>query len=146
MVFSGGLKAGEILEIQGWLSAVENEAYFTQPSYDQRHGLESARYVGALRPTRRDLIRAALLHDIGKRRAGLGFIRRSLASAYTKLGGVPRGKWRSYLDHGPTAATELETLGAEPIVVDFARHHHGKRPDSISEADWAVLQEADQGA
>jgi hypothetical protein len=47
------------------------------------------------------------------------------------------------MEHGPAGAVELDILGAEPIVVDFARHHHGERPDSISKEDWAVLQEAD---
>jgi putative nucleotidyltransferase with HDIG domain len=144
VVFSTGLKPAEILEVQGWLSQVESGVYLAQPSYDQRHGLESARYVAEVQPMRRDLIRAALLHDIGKRRAGLGFIRRSLVSAYTKLGGVPGGRWRSYIDHGPGAAIELEALGAEPVVVDFARHHHGQRPESISQEDWTILQEADR--
>ncbi|MEX0667714.1 MAG: HDIG domain-containing metalloprotein [Acidimicrobiia bacterium] len=143
MVFSASLKSGEVHEIQGWLSTVESEVYFKQPSYDQRHGLEAARYLSGLQPMRRDLIRAALLHDIGKRQAGLGPIGRSLASAYIKLGGAPRGKWRSYVDHGPAAAKALEALGAEVIVIDFARHHHGQRPDSISELDWALLQQAD---
>ncbi len=94
-------------------------------------------------PLRRDLVRAALLHDIGKRQAGLGALGRSLASAHSKLGGVAKGKWRSYMEHGPAGAVELDILGAEPIVVDFARHHHGERPDSISGEDWTLLQAAD---
>jgi hypothetical protein len=56
---------------------------------------------------------------------------------------VARGKWLSYLEHGQAGALELDILGAEPIVVDFARHHHGGRPDSISEDDWTLLQAAD---
>ena len=126
------------------LSASEGESFFAQPPYDQRHGLEAARHVARHHPLRRELVRAALLHDIGKRQAGLGPFGRSLASAHTKVGGVAKGKWRSYIEHGPAGAVELEILGAEPIVVDFARHHHGKRPDSISEADWDVLQAADR--
>jgi len=92
---------------------------------------------------RRDLVRAGLLHDIGKRQSGLGPIGRSFASAHTKLGGVARGKWLSYLEHGHAGAVELEILGAELIVIDFARDHHGDRPASISEDDWTLLQAAD---
>jgi hypothetical protein len=57
---------------------------------------------------------------------------------------VARGKWLSYLEHGHAGAVELNILGAEPIVVDFARHHHGERPDSISVEDWTVLQASDR--
>ena len=92
---------------------------------------------------RRDLVRAALLHDIGKRQSGLGPIGRSFASAHTKFGGVARGRWLSYLEHGHAGAIELAILGVEPIVIAFARHHHGERPDSISVEDWDVLQASD---
>jgi hypothetical protein len=57
---------------------------------------------------------------------------------------VARGKWLSYLEHGRAGALELDILGTEPIVVDFARHHHGPRPDSISEGDWTLLQASDR--
>ena len=36
------------------------------------------------------------------------------------------------------------TEGAEEIVVEFARHHHGRRPATIREDDWDVLQSADR--
>ena len=137
------MKSDEVQEIRKWLSMTEAGAYFAQARYDQRHGLTAARHVASLQPGRNDLIRAALLHDIGKRHADLGPIGRSLASAYCKLGGRPRGKWRQYMDHGSAGGDELQALGAEPIVIDFTKHHHGDRPVSISPADWALLQAAD---
>ena len=140
---SAGLSPEEVEEIRGWLSPFEGESFFAQPVYDQRHGLEAARHVAGQQPLRRDLVRAALLHDIGKRQSGLGPIGRSFASAHTKLGGTAKGKWLSYLEHGHAGAVELDILGAEPIVVDFARHHHGERPDSIPEEDWTLLLGAD---
>jgi len=144
VVFSPGLNPTEAEQVRGWLSNDESEVFFAQPEFDQRHGLEAARHVAQLEPQRTDLIRAALLHDIGKRHAGLGPMGRTIVSVYIKLGGRPKGKWHSYLDHGQGAATELEALGAEPIVVEFAREHHGSRPELIAEEDWAVLQAADQ--
>ena len=143
VVLSSGLEPAEVEEIRQWTSPIEGGIFFAQPKYDQRHGLEAARHVSMRQPLRRDLIRAALLHDIGKRRAGLGPIERSFVSAYTKLGGVAKGRWRSYMEHGPNGSTELGDLGAEAVVVAFARHHHGSRPDSISEEDWNLLQAAD---
>ena len=130
-------------EIRGWLSGTEAGAYFAQAEHDQRHGLNAARHVASLQPGRKDLVRAGLLHDIGKRHAHLGPIGRSLASAYCKFGGRPRGRWRQYMAHGPAGGEELHALGAEPIVIAFAEHHHGGRPASISSADWALLQAAD---
>ena len=144
VVFSAGLTLEEVAETRSWLSPFEGESFFAQPAYDQRHGLEAARHLALQQPIRRDLVRAALLHDIGKRQSGLGPIGRSVASAHTKLGGVARGKWLSYLEHGHAGALELDVLGAEPIVVDFARHHHGERPASISEEDWTLLQASDR--
>jgi HD domain-containing protein len=144
VVLAKGLKPGEVDEIGFWLSREEGKAFFAQPGYDQRHGLESARHVLRRLPQREDLVRAALLHDIGKRHSDLGPLGRSLASIHAKLGGTARGRWRSYLEHGQWAGAELQTLGAEPIVVDFARHHHGERPESIAEAEWALLQAADK--
>ena len=41
-------------------------------------------------------------------------------------------------------ARELEDAGAELLVVMYARHHHGLRPDSISTQDWEVLDAADR--
>jgi hypothetical protein len=53
-------------------------------------------------------------------------------------------RWRLYRDHGETAASELESLGCEGVIVDFARHHHGERPLDIPNATWNLLQLADQ--
>lgn len=144
VILAKGLKPGEVDEIVIWLSPDESEAFFAQPSYDQRHGLDSARYVADLRPDRRDLVRAALLHDIGKRYSHLGPIGRGLASAHAKLGGKAKGGWLSYLEHGPAGGAELTALGSEPVVAEFARHHHGRRPESIAKADWDLLQAADK--
>jgi hypothetical protein len=139
------LRPGEIEQIRSWLRSGEPELFFAQPPFDQRHGYQAARIVLAGAPGRVDLIRAALLHDVGKRRAGLGPIGRSLASAWAKLGGASRGSWARYLAHGEMAAAELEATGAEPIVVQFARSHHGPRPAAIPEWDWELLQSADRG-
>lgn len=86
---------------------------------------------------------AALVHDIGKRHAGLGVMGRSLVSALSKLG-LPTGRrGQEYLSHGELGAVELEAAGIGGIAVDFARHHHGTRPDSIDSVTWRLLQQAD---
>lgn len=117
-------------------------AFREQMAADQRHGLDSARSVLA-RGARNELAVAALVHDIGKRHARLGVFGRSIASALSRLRLPTFGRFRDYLDHGPRGADELDALGCQGIVVEFARHHHGNRPHEISPADWEVLIAAD---
>lgn len=118
------------------------EAFFAQPDADQRHGLHAALHVMAESPSRLDLIRAALLHDIGKRHARLGAVGRVIASIAIRLRLPLTPRLALYRDHGPVAAGEL--AGLEPLVVEFARHHHSARPASIPAPDWELLVGADR--
>jgi len=138
------LTGDEGIEVREWLRTAELEAFFDQPVADQRHGLSCARFVASRLPHREDLIRSALLHDLGKRHARLGPIGRSLVTAWSKLGGRTKSRAHLYVQHGEAGAGELEALGVEALVSDFARHHHGERPPSIPAADWDVLQAADR--
>jgi putative nucleotidyltransferase with HDIG domain len=142
---AGPLTPEELRDVEVWLdSEGESGIFWEQSVADQRHGLEAARMVAAARPDRRDLIRAALLHDVGKRQSNLGVIGRSLASLCAKLRLPVRGSWRRYLNHGVLGARELASLGSGTLVVEFARHHHGRRPATIPVDDWEVLQRADR--
>jgi len=144
-VSAGRLTDEERREVETWLNGEKEAAiYWEQPVADQRHGLESARTTAAVRPGRRDLVRAALLHDVGKRHSELGVVGRSLASLFAKLRLPVRGSWRSYLDHGTLGAEELARLGSGQLVVDFAHYHHGSRPAALTVDDWEVLQRADR--
>ncbi len=128
--------------VSGWLrGANEETAFFGQSHADQRHGYSAALVVMRANPERIDLARAALLHDIGKRHAGLGPLGRVAASVAMRLRFPLRRRWALYRDHGPLAAAEL--AGAEPVVVEFARTHHGERPAAISPQEWDLLVRAD---
>jgi hypothetical protein len=88
--------------------------------------------------------RAALLHDVGKRHAGLGVLGRSLASGCRLFGIMPK-RWRTYYDHGRIGADELRDAEAETVVVEWTRvHADGERPPSIDTADWTSLKNADR--
>ena len=140
---AGPLTDDERRRVAALLRPAEVAPFLAQQDMDQRHALEAATRVADLFPDRTDLQRAALLHDIGKRHARLGVLGRVIASVAAKLGLGVRGRFRAYLEHGPAAAAELTELGAEPVVVAFARHHHDGRPDGIAASDWQVLTEAD---
>jgi putative nucleotidyltransferase with HDIG domain len=138
------LDASEHRQVHAVLRPEEYVVFDTQPVIDQRHGFEAMDSVRSVRGDRVDLQRAALLHDVGKRHARLGVFGRVVASLLAKLHLPVRGRLRLYLEHGRLAADELDRLGAEPIVIDFARDHHGERPSTITVEDWTLLQQADR--
>lgn len=138
------LIASEQNAVRNWLSEGERASFFAQPKVDQRHGYHAALTVIASGAEDRTLIRAALLHDIGKRHARLGVIGRVVASLLVLCGVPLRGRLLAYRVHGEIGAVELELIGAEPVVIDFARHHHRSRPVTIDATTWDLLQSADQ--
>ena len=145
VVLSRRLTPLEQAEVAPYLRfSMERDMFWGQPRADQRHGLEAARFVAAGCPGRHELIRAALLHDTGKRHARLGPVGRSWAVLRRAAGLAPTPRIASYLDHGKLGAYELAAAGAEPLVVAYTRHHHGERPDGIRSEDWDVLQDADR--
>lgn len=125
------------------LSAEEARIFFEQGAKDQAHGLAAALVVLESGQSTSDRLRAAMLHDIGKRSARLGVLGRVAASVLIKLGLPLTTRFTQYRDHGHVGAAELEAAGSPPLVVEFARAHHGSRPDVLSEEDWALLQSAD---
>lgn len=130
--------------VKGWLTERENSLFLAQPAADQRHGYTAAQTVVAAGVQDRVLIRTALLHDIGKRHARLGVIGRVIASLMILFRIPIRGRWAAYRNHGEVAARELEAIGSDPLIVDFARQHHGERPATIDTDTWKLLQKADQ--
>ncbi|MBT8208013.1 MAG: HDIG domain-containing protein [Acidimicrobiia bacterium] len=130
--------------VNTFLSERERILWWRQSVGDQRHALLAAHHVLSQIPENRSAVRAALLHDLGKRHCRLGAIGRSLATVIGALGLPQRGRFQTYLDHGKLGAAELETLGAEPIVVDFARLHTEGMPPGVDEALWSVLFAADR--
>ncbi len=137
------LDASERTTVESWLTPPLAEVFFAQNAADQRHGLHAAQVVlaggGAA-----DTVVAALLHDIGKRNARLGAIGRSVASILIILRLPLTERMRAYRDHGMTGAVELARLGAPALAIDFALHHHGRRPPTIDPEIWDLLVAADE--
>lgn len=131
------------VEVAALLHEAERSLFWGQAPADQRHGLECARALLAACPGRRDLARAALLHDVGKRHARIGPWGRALATTMGFLRLPTRGRAAAYLDHASSGGEDLAAAGAEPLVVAYARHHHTGRPAAISAEDWDALCRAD---
>jgi hypothetical protein len=138
------LTSAEQAQVGAWLSPAELALFVMQSDADQRHGYETGRDVTVLLPDRPDLVRAAALHDVGKRHAHLGAIGRVFASLAIRFRVPVRGRFSMYARHGELAAVELAELGSPRTVVDFARYHHDRRPDTIPLSDWAMLEDADR--
>ncbi len=138
------LSPSEQAEVAPLLRDADASLFWRQSPADQRHALDCARFVLEEAPGRSDLARAALLHDVGKNRARLGVLGRTMASGLRLLHLPAGGRLRTYLEHGPIGAEELESGGAENLVVSFARHHHRSRPAGIEVADWDLLCRADE--
>jgi putative nucleotidyltransferase with HDIG domain len=136
------LTESDLFELANWIEGAAIDLYLSQPLTDQRHGIDSARFVVAGGGTA-EAVAAALFHDVGKRHARLGVLGRTAATLLSRLGLPAPGRLGVYLDHGELGAKEIAELGFGPLVVDFARHHHGSRPATISQADWDLLVAAD---
>lgn len=143
-VLAAPLDAAEWMWVESLLADPERVAFREQPIADQRHGYQAARAAEAILGSDRSGIRAALLHDIGKRHARLGLLGRVLVSVAIRLRVPLWERARFYRDHGHLGSEELSGWGAELLVVEFARNHHGARPPGIDEAVWDALCETDK--
>lgn len=131
-------------EVAAWVSDDLLRLFNEQVDADQRHGYHAALSVIDSGFDSAEVVTAALLHDVGKRHADLGLIGRSLASLLI-LARVPLTKrMTAYRDHGAVGGKELAAASAGSLAVDFATHHHGRRPTSIEPEVWSALVSADQ--
>jgi len=118
--------------------------FAAQSPMDQAHALRAARAVAVTVPRRTELVRAALLHDVGKTHAGIGIAGRSCASLLAMAHLPVTRRMRSYLDHGVLGAADLGRAGESGIVVAFAgAHHTAIAPPGADPHDWAALRRAD---
>jgi response regulator RpfG family c-di-GMP phosphodiesterase len=112
------LTDGERRKVEGLLTADETNAFLRFATHDQRHALEVlARLERATTGAPRPVLRAALLHDIGKVDSGLSIGARVLAT----IAGARTERFARYADHEALGATLLARIGSDPLTVALVR-------------------------
>lgn len=140
---AAGLTPSEQQRVHQHLDEPSVKLFWAQSSADQRHAYDVAARVADLLPGDDEALTAALLHDIGKRHARLGPVRRSIATVLDGAGLPMTAPMQQYRLHGPIGAGELSAAGYDAIVVTFAAHHPDPAPTGIDAVRWQALLDAD---
>jgi hypothetical protein len=150
----GGPGARDRAWVGEMLSPAEHELWRRMPAPDRRHSVQVARRVAAMRAdATRDVLAAALLHDVGKVHSGLGTFGRVVATVTIKLAGPSEVEsWRSlsglhrrialYLDHGPIGGDDLALVESAPLVIAWTREHHRPRGEWTVPDEWSRVLDA----
>jgi hypothetical protein len=141
------------------LNEPEKALFYQMAPWDQWHAVRVADGVIArafqqerMRPM--VVVKAALLHDVGKVRGDAGFMLRLLVSVIRRLLPAYRSKHARrgggllanalYVDlvHPARGAYMAQSLGAGPDVADLIRRHHDS-PSSSDSPELVLLRQAD---
>ncbi len=150
------LTPAEKAEVEGVLGAGLAQLFRRQTLGEQAHCLRVMRTVvnaGGPYAARRELLQAALLHDVGKSVAPLSLADRTLVVLARRLApgaarrwgqGPPRGWRRPFAtaqQHPEWGADLCTAAGAPPLTVDLIRRH--QMPRAPADELLATLQAAD---
>ena len=131
----GGPSSTEEAWATGYLLAGEADLWRSMSGADRRHAVAVARRVDrVLGSPERPVLAAALLHDVGKVRSGLGTPGRVVATVVGAVAADRTARWATsdgfrgrigrYLRHPQEGAALLETAGSDPFTVAWATEHH----------------------
>lgn len=165
-MFSGisKLSPEDVKFVNSYLGDPGKFLFFQMSKMDQHHAVEVARSIMAEAATVQrldlpNLIRAALLHDIGKVEGDFGFWSRLVVGFVRRTNPTLRGKlaltnpttfWEKirygfYVDliHPARGAHMAKIFGIEPAVVEMIRRHHDPpREGQSSELTWLQLTDS----
>jgi len=144
-----GSRTKELSWAASILTAAELELWRAQPVYDRSHSVRVARRVEhrlATTPWSGDglWLAAALLHDVGKVRAGLTLEERVVANLVRRRVGLvrarewagrargPRQRIGSYLTHGEIGASMIRAAGGREELAAFAEVHQMHRDGPVA--------------
>ena len=135
------------------LSPAQRELFFGMPVQGQRHCLNVYYNLKARRCEDIDLLRAALLHDVGKEgvslwhRVACVILGRICPRLLELLANGRPGSWRygfySNMHHAQRGATLAEASGASAVTVNLIRSHQDR---GSSDPRLLTLQEADEAS
>ncbi len=147
VLVSRPLSGDEVDWVARILDPAELAIFVSQGTADQRHGYAAGRHVEMSGWARDEVIRAALLHDVGKCHAALGIVGRVLASIALRLRIPVSGRFALYRDHDLLGAADLTRIGSPAAVVEYAATHHGRGSGTIlSVPERRALDAADSPA
>ncbi len=135
----------------GLLSPAQIDTFLALPSSDQAHLLRVYERLRQQAVTDRDLLVAALLHDIGKV-TSFGRVRLAdrvalvlLRPVAVRVATLPAPAWRRGLaiavHHAALGADQAAALGCSERTCWLIRHHHDAEP---TDPDLSLLQAADR--
>ena len=139
--FVAPLAAGEYGEVSQWLPAAALALFKTMSPADQRHSLRVCRGLQAHGCMDRDMLAAALLHDVGKSQGRVPFWSRPAIVLGKKLAprflsrltvypheGISLPRWRRSLSyawyHAEVGAELAAAAGLSQRAVLYIRTHH----------------------
>lgn len=132
------------------LTEAELALYQAMDPRDRDHACRVARRLLAVAPDADAiLVRAALLHDVGKSQSPYRLWERIAVHLWSPddpvLARLPQGctaVWRRHRDHAERGAAAVRAAGGDPRVADLVERHHRPGDDDA----LLLLARADEGA
>lgn len=145
-------RAQEKAEVVGILSPGELALFYGMRRAALRHSLQVYRHLRRRGIQDRDLLAAALLHDVGKGQVTLAhrvaavLLKATLPGWLDRLAGPAGPRWKRafyfHRHHAKLGAELVERAGSQPRVVALVENHH--RPGLEDPPGLAALREADE--
>jgi putative nucleotidyltransferase with HDIG domain len=149
------LTADETCEVAFVLSPSQQALFRQMSTGDQRHSLQVMYTLIERGVTIRDLLVAALLHDVGKARHRLHLWERVMVVVIRAFGASTASRWGRGLPHGwrrpfviyhqhPQWGAEMAlAAGCSPLTVALIGAHHGSDGANVDSQLLRLLKHAD---
>lgn len=148
------MRPQERAEIEGLLTPEETALFFGMTRPAIRHGLRVFRHLRWSGSNDRELLAAALLHDIGKGQVGLAhrvavvLLEAACPALLLRIGSKNDPRWRRgfhrHCLHPELGAELARQAGSQSRVVELIRYHHASVQNGPP--GLAVLRMADEGS